>query len=209
MNDQFEDAEWLELLNKMTCLAQTGLYYTKDVYDKERYEQLIIYIQELLKLKNHNTTDFKKNIMEDIGYATPKLDVRAVVFQNNKILLTREVDDGLWSLPGGWADVGYSASENAVKEVVEETGIHVEVKQLLALTDRRKHPHPPMFLHVYKAFFLCEIIGGELSSSIETTEAKYFGIDELPDISEARVTREQIKNFFKYIHNTPDKTYFD
>lgn len=209
MNDQSKDSDWLELLNKITSLAQTGLHYTKDVYDKERYEQLIIYVQELLSLKNHNTTDFKKNVMEDIGYATPKLDVRAVVFQHNKILLTREVDDGLWSLPGGWADVGYSASENAVKEVVEETGIHVEVKQLLALTDRRKHPHPPMFLHVYKAFFLCEITGGELSSSIETIEAKYFGIDELPDISEARVTREQIKNFFKYINNASDKTYFD
>ncbi|PTV47355.1 NUDIX hydrolase [Acinetobacter pittii] len=209
MNDKFKDESWLELLNKITCLAQTGLYYTKDIYDKERYEQLIIYIQELLKLKNHNTTDFQKKVMADIGYATPKLDVRAVVFQDNKILLTREVEDGLWSLPGGWADVGYSASENAIKEVVEETGIHVEVKHLLALTDRRKHPHPPMFLHVYKAFFLCEVTGGELSSSIETTEAKYFGINELPEISEARVTREQIENFFKYINTTPERTYFD
>ncbi|MCE7531664.1 NUDIX hydrolase [Acinetobacter nosocomialis] len=209
MNDKFKDESWLELLNKITCLAQTGLYYTKDIYDKERYEQLIIYIQELLKLKNHNTTDFQKRVMEDIGYATPKLDVRAVVFQDNKILLTREVEDGLWSLPGGWADVGYSASENVIKEVVEETGIHVQVKHLLALTDRRKHPHPPMFLHVYKAFFLCEVIGGELSSSIETTEAKYFGINELPEISEARVTREQIENFFKYINTIPERTYFD
>lgn len=209
MNHNFKEAEWLDLLNKITCLAQTGLYYTKDVYDKERFEQLITYVHELLKLKEHNPSDFKKNVMEDIGYATPKLDVRAVVFQNNKILLTREVEDGLWSLPGGWADVGYSASENAKKEVFEETGIHVEVTQLLALTDRRKHPHPPMFLHVYKAFFLCEVIGGELSSSIETTEAKYFGINELPEISEARVTREQIKNFFEYIDAAPEETYFD
>jgi len=123
--------------------------------------------------------------------------------------LVQEIEDGLWSLPGGWADVGYSASENTVKEVFEETGIHVEVTRLLSLTDRRKHPHPPMFLHVYKAFFLCKVLGGKLTPSIETSEAQFFAIDELPPISEARVTREQIKYFFKYLKEAPTETYFD
>ena len=138
-----------------------------------------------------------------------RINVRAVVLKDNKILLAKETQDGLWSIPGGWADVGYSAAENAEKEVLEETGIIVKATQLLALTDRRKHPHPAMFLHVYKAFFWCEIIGGELAPSIETSEVGFLGIDELPPISTARVTEEQIKQFFKFRNQIPEKSYFD
>ena len=148
-----DSIEWIETLNKITGLAQSGLHYSKDVYDQERYEQLLGYVQTLIELKEIDTKDFIPNVLQDVGYATPKMDIRAVVFKDNKILLAKEVQDGLWSVPGGWTDVGYSAAENAEKKVLEETGMQVKATQLLALTDRRKHPHPSMFLHVYKAFF--------------------------------------------------------
>ena len=202
-------AEWIETLNKITGLAQSGLHYSKDVYDQERYQQLLQHVQSLLDLNEINTTDFIPNILKDVGYATPKMDVRAVVFKENKILLTKETEDGLWSVPGGWADVDYSASENAEKEVFEETGLRVKATKLLSLTDRRKHAHPPMFLHVYKSFFWCEILGGELTPSIETPEVGFFARDELPAISTARVTEAQIQQFFDYLEELPEQTYFD
>lgn len=204
-----DSTEWIETLNKITGLAQTGLYYSKDVYDKERYDQIISYVRTLIDLKEINTQDFIADVLQDVGYATPKIDVRAVVFKDNKLLLAKETQDGLWSVPGGWADIGYSAAENAEKEVLEETGLEVKATKLLALTDRRKHPHPAMFLHVYKAFFWCEITGGELKPSIETSEVGFFGKDELPPISTARVTEAQIHQFFELLQGLPENTYFD
>jgi ADP-ribose pyrophosphatase YjhB (NUDIX family) len=204
-----DSTEWIETLNKITGLAQTGLYYSKDVYDKERYDQIINYIRTLIDLKEIDTQDFIADVLQDVGYATPKIDVRAVVFKDNKLLLAKETQDGLWSIPGGWADIGYSAAENAEKEVLEETGLEVKATRLLALTDRRKHPHPAMFLHVYKAFFWCELIGGELKPSIETSEVGFFGRNELPPISTARVTETQIHQFFELLQELPESTYFD
>ena len=206
MNDSIK---WLETLNQMAGLAQSGLHYSKDVYDQERYQQLLHYVQSLLDLNQINTDGFISNVLKDVGYATPKMDVRAVVFKENKILLTKESEDGLWSVPGGWADVGFSAAENAEKEVLEETGLSVKATKLLSLIDRRKHPHPPMFLHVYKTFFWCEILGGELTPSIETPEVGFFARDELPPISTARVTEAQIQQFFDYLNGLPEQTYFD
>ncbi|ENX07083.1 MULTISPECIES: NUDIX hydrolase [Acinetobacter] len=204
-----DSTEWIETLNKITGLAQTGLYYSKDVYDKERYDQIISYVRTLIDLKEIDTQDFIADVLQDVGYATPKIDVRAVVFKDNKLLLAKETEDGLWSIPGGWADIGYSAAENAEKEVLEETGLEVKATRLLALTDRRKHPHPAMFLHVYKAFFWCELIGGELKPSIETSEVGFFGRNELPPISTARVTETQIHHFFELLQGLPEQTDFD
>ncbi|MFV5190927.1 NUDIX hydrolase N-terminal domain-containing protein [Acinetobacter courvalinii] len=204
-----DSTEWIETLNKITGLAQTGLYYSKDVYDKERYDQIISYVRTLIDLKEIDTQDFIADVLQDVGYATPKIDIRAVVFKDNKLLLAKETEDGLWSIPGGWADIGYSAAENAEKEVLEETGLEVKATRLLALTDRRKHPHPAMFLHVYKAFFWCELIGGELKPSIETSEVGFFGRNELPPISTARVTETQIHHFFELLQGLPEQTDFD
>ncbi|WP_414659665.1 NUDIX hydrolase N-terminal domain-containing protein [Acinetobacter courvalinii] len=204
-----DSTEWIETLNKITGLAQTGLYYSKDVYDKERYDQIISYVRTLIDLKEIDTQDFIADVLQDVGYATPKIDVRAIVFKDNKLLLAKETQDGLWSIPGGWADIGYSAAENAEKEVLEETGLEVKATRLLALTDRRKHPHPAMFLHVYKAFFWCELIGGELKPSIETSEVGFFGRNELPPISTARVTETQIHHFFELLQGLPEQTDFD
>lgn len=208
-NDQHLQRDYLSLLQQMTALAQSGLYYTKDVYDQERYQTIIRCINELLQLSDVTTTEFESNILNDVGYATPKVDVRAVIIRDQKILLVKESSDGLWSLPGGWADSGLSAAENVVKEVFEETGLVVQCKQLLALTDMRKHAHPPMFLHVYKAFFLCEILAGEIKASIETPEVNFFAEPQLPEISTPRVTLAQIHGFFADIRNQKISTDFD
>ena len=202
-------AEWLEILNKITGLAQSGLHYSKDVYDKERYTQLLEHVRRLMELKEIDTEGFIPQVLQDVGYATPKMDVRAVVFKDNKLLLAKETQDGLWSLPGGWADLGCSAAENVEKEVFEETGLIVKARKLLALMDRQKHPHPPMFLHVYKAFFWCELLGGELTPSIETSEVHFFAQDELPALSTARVTEQQIQQCFAWNIQLPTDSYFD
>lgn len=206
---ELDQSEWLEILHKMTALAQSGLHYSKDIYDQERYQQLLQYVENLLQLQHIQTNQFQADVLKDIGYATPKIDVRAVIFKDNQLLLVKEVSDGLWALPGGWADPDYSASENVIKEVLEETGLEVRCLKLLALTDMRKHAHPRMFLHVYKAFFLCEVISGALKPSIETTDVAFFSFDALPEISVPRVTYAQIKACFDYLKHPHSVTYFD
>lgn len=204
-----QSKEWLDLVSQMTALAQSGLHYCKDIYDQERYQQLLQLTERMLQLKQIETEGFIDNVLQDVGYATPKLDVRAVIFQDQKILLVKETQDGLWSLPGGWADVGLSAAENVEKEVFEETGLTVKAQRLLALFDRRKHPHPDMFLHVYKAFFACEIEAGQLQTSHETSELGFFKLDQLPDLSTARVTYQQIEQFFLTVKQHDQLTAFD
>ncbi|MDQ8937079.1 NUDIX hydrolase [Acinetobacter rudis] len=199
--------QWLDILSQITALAQSGLHYSRDIYDQERYQELLQLTEQLLQLKHIDTSNFIEQVLIDVGYATPKLDVRAVIFQDQKILLVKESQDGLWSLPGGWADVGLSAAENVEKEVLEETGLHVKAHRLLALFDRRKHLHPEMFLHVYKAFFACRVHSGQLKTNHETLELGFFACDELPELSTARVNKQQIELFFQTIDS--NQTFFD
>jgi len=134
------------------------------------------------------------------GYATPKIDVRGAVFHENHLLFVREKSDGLWTLPGGWADVGESPAEAVIREIWEESGFETQVCKLVALYDRNKHEHPPMLFHAYKAFFLCDLVGGSASPSLETSEVAFFGQEELPQLSIARVTVRQIARLF--VHHT-------
>src|SRR5262249_59433055 len=122
------------------------------------------------------------------GYATPKIDVRGAVFDANRVLLVREQSDGLWTLPGGWADVGESPAEAVVREIREESGFETQVCKLVALYDRNKHGHPPMLFHVYKAFFLCDLMGGRAAISHETSPVACFSRDEPPQISHTPAT---------------------
>lgn len=137
------------------------------------------------------------------------MDIRAGVFDRERILLVKESEDGLWSLPGGWADINHSPSDVARKEVFEESGLRVKPYKLVAFTDRRLHPHPPMLLHVYKAFFLCELIGGTLRPSLETLDARFFDEHQLPELSTARVTQQQISMMYQHLRNKTLPTYFD
>jgi ADP-ribose pyrophosphatase YjhB (NUDIX family) len=144
------------------------------------------------------------------GYATPKVDVRAVVFDGGRILFARERAEGLWSIPGGWADVDESPSEAAVRETFEETGYRVRARKLLAVYDRALHGHvPPFAFHVYKLFFSCEIVGGEPATSHEVDAVGFFGPDDVPPLSVTRVTRSQIERFFELHADPPSPTDFD
>ena len=149
--------------------------------------------------------------MENTGtlHATPKVDVRGAVFQAHRVLLVRERSDGLWTLPGGWAEVGESPAETVVREIREESGFETQVCKLVALYDRNKHAHPPMLFHVYKAFFLCDLVGGSASPSLETSEVAFFGWKDIPQLSTARVTVRQIERLFAHHANRGLPTEFD
>src|SRR5208282_547793 len=145
----------------------------------------------------------------DSGYATPKVDVRAAVFRDSKLLLVKEREDGCWTLPGGWADVGDSPSSATVREVKEESGYDVKVRKLLALLDRNLHGHPPIPHHAYKLFFLCEILGGEAMTGDETEDVAFFGEGEIPPLSLTRVTPAQVFQLFEHLRHPEWPTQFD
>ena len=143
------------------------------------------------------------------GHTTPKVDVRGVAFRDDKILLVRERDDGLWSLPGGWAEVHESPSDAVVREVQEESGYLSEAVKLLALFDRDRHEHPPYPFAVYMLFFLCKLIGELPMNSAETDEVGFFGRNELPDLSATRVTAAQLERLFQLYESPESPTVFD
>lgn len=145
----------------------------------------------------------------ETGYQTPKIDTRAVIFKDNKILLTHE-NNGTWSLPGGWCDVLESVGSNTKKEVKEETGLDVETVKIISIQDRNKHNRPIYAYGVCKVFVLCNVTGGEFTENIETTEIKYFSLDEIPDnLAEEKTNREQIEMCFKAIKDENWQTQFD
>ena len=188
--------KWLQWAVELQALAQAGLTYCKDVYDRERYERIREITAEMVAQKTGIPMDTVKDLFcSEAGYQTPKLDTRAAVFQDGKILLVHE-NDGTWCLPGGWCDVNISAAENVVKEVREEAGLDVTADLVIAVQDREKHNRPIYANKICKIFFLCTCLGGEFIPNSETTEIGYFGLDELPVLATAKVTKEQIKMCF-------------
>ncbi len=183
------------LANRIRALVQNGLVYATDAYNEERYGELLHISHELLAtISGHSAEEIQTCFPVESDYVTPKVDVRAVVFNaHQELLLVREKADGLWSLPGGWADVGYSPREIAVKEVKEETGLEVEPVRLLAVHDKKCHPHPPAMHYAYKIFIACKICGGTLSHSFDILDNGFFCLDDLPELSLERVLPEQIR----------------
>ena len=170
----------LELIIEIQALAQNGLTYAKDCYDIERYNRLQDIACEMLSIKYSITKKTVKDLFaNETGYKTPKIDTRAAIFKGNKILLVHENND-TWSLPGGWCDVLESVKSNTIKEVKEETGLNVETKSIIAIQDRNKHNIPIYAYGVCKIFVLCKIIDGEFVENNETTEIKYFSLNEIP-----------------------------
>ena len=204
------EPKWLEWAKQLQSIAQAGLTYSKDVYDLERFESIRnISVEILSQHTNMDEILIRDLFANETGYATPKIDIRAVVFKDNKILMVREITDGGWSLPGGWGDIGLTPSEVAIKEVKEESGFDVKAIKLLGVLDKKCHPHPPSFYHVYKMFIQCEIIGGQASGGIETNAVEFFAENELPPLSIARNTESQIKMAFNHLRNPKEPVYFD
>lgn len=202
--------KWLEWAQKLQAIAQNGLAYSENQFDIERYHYLRDIAAEIISTHSEVEHSTVLNLFsQEVGYATPKVDIRGAVFRENKILLVKERGDGLWTLPGGWADVGESPSEAVTKEILEESGYQTRVLKLVAVYDRDKQGHTPFPFYIYKFFFLCELIGGSPSASIETEEVGFFPEDDIPPLSIGRVTPAQIKRMFEYYRHPDLPTDFD
>ena len=194
---------------KIAALAQTGRHYSQNHYDSDRYEQLLNIAADMLADAADAGKERVRAVLDlDDGYITPKVDVRGAVFRDGKVLLVREAVDGLWTLPGGWADVGDAPSEAVEREIREESGYEARAVKLLAVEDRKRR-HPPLAHEVYKMAFLCELIGGEARTSMETIEVGWFSEENLPPLSLGRVTAEQIARWFKHWRQPDLPTEFD
>ncbi len=194
---------WLDWAKELQAISQNGITFARDPFDLKRYERIREIAAEIMAGGSHTSVKRVLDLFSSqSGYATPKVDTRGVVFLTDQILLVRELSDGCWTLPGGWADPLESAAEAVVREVKEESGFDTRAVKLLAVYDRSKHPHePPMPFHVYKMFILCELIGGAASDSIETASAQFFQKNRIPELSRTRITREQISRMFEHLQN--------
>ena len=188
---------WLDWAVELQALAQAGLHYGKDPFDIERFQRIRDIAAEMLA----RGTDLPLETVTDLfccesGYQTPKLDTRAAVFQDGRILLVRE-NDGRWSLPGGWVDVNVSVGENTAKEVREEAGLEVIPRRVIAVQDREKHNRPVYAWKICKIFVLCALAGGEFRPNSETTASGYFSLEDLPPLAEEKTTAEQVRMCFE------------
>lgn len=201
--------KWLELVTEIQSIAQAGLEYTDGIYDRERYQRLREISAEMISLKSEIPVDkIKKIFCNEEGYQTPKLDTRAAIFKEDKILLVHE-NNGTWALPGGWCDVLQSIKSNTIKEIKEEAGLDAIPKKLIAMVDKKKHNKRIDPYSITTAFVLCEAIGGSFKENSETTETKYFSLDELPILAEEKNTKEQIVMCFEAAKNENWETLFD
>ena len=201
---------WVDMIVELQSLAQAGLAYGKDAYDKERYERIREISAEMMShIADIPLEKVKGLFCNEIGYQTPKIDTRAAIFKDDKILLVQE-KNGTWSLPGGWCDVTVSVAENTIKEVKEEAGLDVIVKSVIAIQDREKHNLPIYAYRVCKIFMLCSAVGGNFEPNIETIGFAYFAEDEIPQLATEKNNEEQIKMCFaSYRAGEEWKTLFD
>lgn len=205
------EPSWLKVGRELEAIAQTGLTFSKDAYDLQRFER----IRELAAaLMAQGAMDDAQRIVglfqQEWGYPTPKVDVRGAVIVEGRILMVREASDGRWALPGGWAEVNQSAAECVVREIAEETGYETRAIKLAAVWDRdRQGHHPPNPASIYKLFFICEFLGGEARKSIETTEIGFFSPDALPQLSTGRILAAQIHRMFEHLNDPSLPADFD
>ncbi len=197
---------WLQWAMELQSLAQAGLFYGKDVFDRERYTRIREISAEMLSRMADIPVETVTGLFcNEVGYQTPKIDTRAAVFQDGKILMVKE-RDGRWSLPGGWCDVNVSVGENACKEVKEEAGLTVVAEKVIALQDRARHNKPDYAYSICKIFVQCRPLGGEFTENPETTEARYFAPEELPELAGEKNTAEQIQMCFEAYRDENWKT---
>ncbi|OAO18536.1 NUDIX hydrolase [Mammaliicoccus lentus] len=190
-----------QFFQKLLAISNSGINYSKDPYDVERFNEIFGITQEFI---NSQTNNKNLTLEKEAGYPTPKIDVRALILdKDNKVLLVEDPKTKSWSLPGGFADVGTSPVENVVKEVIEETGLSVSVSNLIAVYDTNKSNPENSLAHYYKLVYYCKRLSGNLTTSIETSSVQYFDIDQLPKLSTKRITEQQIRECF---NNRESKT---
>ncbi len=204
------EPDWVVWGRRLQAIAQTGLAFGESEYDLERYrevERIAVDIFARHTLEEHLT--IQEFFASDTGYATPQVDVRGAVIENGEVLLVRERLDGLWTLPGGFADVNDSPSQAVEREIFEESGFQAIATKLAMLYDKRLHDHPPSPRYTYKLFFLCERVGGVATPSFETTEIGFFPLTGLPELSSHRITAAQIERLFVHDREPHLPTDFD
>ena len=200
----------LELSRRLLALSQTGLHFSAEEYDRERYREIGDIAARLLELQGEVGADAVRQawFVED-GYSTPKMDVRGAIFRDGRVLLVRERVDNKWTLPGGWADINDSPTSAVLKEIEQESGFTARVLKLAAVYDRNKHNHPAYLFHAWKLFFVCEITGGAARPSYETTAVEFFPLDSLPELSTGRSTDDQIRRMYQHYLDPHLPTEFD
>ena len=205
----YQKENWLDWAVELQALAQAGLFYSKDIYDMERFQRIREIAAEMLVYPSGLSVQKVNNLFcNETGYQTPKIDSRAAVFRDDKILLVQE-KDGFWSLPGGWVDVNLSVSENAIKEVKEEAGLDVRADLVIAVQDRKKHNPEIYAYNICKVFLLCTPLGGSFQPNSETIASGFFSLHNLPPLSENKTTAAQIKMCFDAFHAEHWTTQFD
>jgi ADP-ribose pyrophosphatase YjhB (NUDIX family) len=201
---------WLEWAREIQALAQTGIYYAVDDFQRQRYDRLQEIAAEIIS--EHLDVEYRsvrEVYFNQIGYATPRVDVRGAVFKDGKILMVRERSDGKWTLPGGWADVGDVPSHAAEREVLEEAGFHVVARRIIGIYDANRMGRLELF-HAFKIIFLCDLIGGEARPSDETSEVRFFAEDELPaEFSGERTKHRHIYDAFACQSDPNNPAVFD
>jgi len=196
------DPQWLQWTKILQSIAQNGLTFAQDPFDRERYSQLQRVAAEIISAYSGAALAHVLDLFQrEEGYATPKVDVRAAVFRNDEILMVLEREDGRWSLPGGWADVGETPAEVAVREVLEESGYRTRAVRLLAIYDRDRRGHPPLPFHVYKIFLQCDLLDMNPKPNADGGDAAFFPEGKLPELSLTRVTQAEIARMFEHLHD--------
>lgn len=200
------EPRWFDWASRIQAIAQNGLAFSRNPYDIERFQALRMIAAEILADGSDAGIRRIEGLFEqETGYATPKIDVRGAVFRGDDLLFVRESLDGLWTLPGGFADIGDSPSSSVEREIAEESGFEARAVKLIAVIDRRQDPHsPPHPFHIWKLIFLCEITGGQPKTSLETTGVEFFGENELPPLSLGRTSPRQLELVYKH-HADPSR----
>jgi ADP-ribose pyrophosphatase YjhB (NUDIX family) len=203
--------ELLEEIKRLKAIADIGLLYCNNEFDKERYLELsALSINMLHHTSEQSIETLKAAFVPAADYPTAKVDVRGMVLSaDKKILLVQESADGKWSLPGGWADIGQTPTEVIIKEMKEETGLDVAPKALLAVFDKRAHPHPPQPFYVYKMVFYCTATSAELDRGFDLLDVQYFDVNNLPPLSEDRILQSQIELVYNKIIASDFTAYVD
>jgi ADP-ribose pyrophosphatase YjhB (NUDIX family) len=206
------ESQWLSYAKRLQAIGSTGLYFSKDEFDKERYEEIAEIANEMLAKLGNVPVERIAGLVSDFakGYMTPKVDVRGAVIEGRKILLVREKSDGCWTLPGGFAEVGRSAAENVVKEIEEEAGLYVAARSLYSVRHKAKQPYSSDARDFYKLFFLCERLDMRAPrAGSEAVDVGFFALESLPELSKARVVETDIRAAFAFHDGLTSLTVFD